>query len=444
MMRTVTKSFLFGLVLMGVSCSDTVKDTVSYMANVPVYLTKEEFRATTKVETARPLKNPGKICLYGNYIFINEVNEGIHVIDNTDPSTPRNLTFLEITGNIDLAAKDGILYADNLVDLLLFDISNPAAPKLKSRMESVFEGVLPATNNELPVSKIDTAGKVIVGWTQEMVTEEVIYNRPPYPYYYDYRSLSSAKAESWSMNMAQPGAKITGITGSMSRFAITDKYLYVIYIQNYWHSPQPSYSSYYMPYQSGILKIFDIENEQIKFINSVGVNLDVETIFAYNKHLFLGLSSGMQIYSIANPSSPVYVSNTWHFWGCDPVVVSGDYAYLTVRSTNVCGQNGNMLQVIDISDIVQPRVVSQYTMQEPYGLGIDDNKLFVCDKGLKVFDATIPVEVGSKLLFSTTDFHGFDLIPFNKLLLVIGNDGLYQYSYESNQLRRLSIIPVSK
>ena len=84
-------------------------------------------------------------------------------------------------------------------------------------------------------------------------------------------------------------------------------------------------------------------------------------------------------------------------------------------------------------------------MQEPYGLGIDGNKLFVCDNGLKVFDATDPLQVGNKRLFTTTEFIGYDLIPYNNLLLVIGSDGLYQYSYSSdNQLKRLSVIPVSK
>jgi hypothetical protein len=415
------------------------------MANVPVYLSREEFRSTTKVETTRPLKNPGKICLYGNYLFINEVNEGIHVIDNSNPTAPRNVAFIDITGNIDIAAKDGILYADNLVDLLLFDISNPALPKLKSRVEGVFEGVLPATNNEYPCSRIDTTGKVIVGWTQETVTEEVTYDRQPCIYCkYDYALLSSERSNSWAMNMVQPGSKITGITGSMSRFAIADNSLYVIYLQNYWYPPQPSYSSYWPSPQTGVLKIFDIENEELKFMNKVYVSTAVETIFAYNKHLFLGLSNGMQIYSIENPSSPVYTSATWHFWGCDPVVVSGDYAFLTVRSTNVCGRNGNLLQVIDISDIAKPVEVVSYDLEEPYGLGIDGNTLFVCDKGLKVYDATNPKTVGSKLLFRSSDFHGFDLIPYNNLLLVIGNDGLYQYSYANNQLNRLSVIPVSK
>ncbi|MDR0795508.1 MAG: hypothetical protein LBE79_05550 [Tannerella sp.] len=439
-MKTVAKFFLFFIVLQGMSCSDSVKDTVSYMANVPVYMSHDEFKATTKVVATRPLMTPGKICLYGNYLFINEIGEGIHVIDNTDPSSPRNVAFIEIMGNIDLAAKDGILYADNLVDMLLFDISNPASPKLKSRVEGAFEGVLPNPDNDYPVSKFDTDGKVVVGWTQEVITEEV-KNTTYYPRG-DYLYLASGTSSSWSKNMVQPGANITGVNGSMSRFAIAGKYLYAIYIQNLWN-PQPLYSSYYYG-PTGWLKIFDTESEKCEFVNSVNVSTAVETIFAYNDHLFLGMSNGMQILSIENPTSPVTMSYTWHFWGCDPVVVSGDYAYLTVRSTNVCGRNGNMLQVIDISDISQPKTVSQYTMQEPYGLGIDNNKLFVCDNGLKVFDATVPVEVGSKLLFQTSDFHGFDLIPYNNLLLVIGSNGLYQYSYANNQLNRLSVIPVSK
>ena len=443
-MKTVTKFCLFVLVLLGVSCSDTVKDTVSYMANVPVYMSREEFNTTLKVGAMRPLIHPGKICLYGNYLFINEINKGIHVIDNSDPSSPRNITFIEIQGNIDMAAKDGILYADNLVDMLLFDISDPQTPRLKSRMEGAFEGVLPATENEYPVSKFETDGKVIVGWTQELIIEDIQDNYTPPRWGYEYALTSASKESSWSMNIVQPGAKVTGVNGSMSRFAITDNYLYTIHIRNTWYTPQPLWSSLYISPSSGMLKVFNIENERVEFVNSLMVENSVETLFACNDHLFMGLSNGMRIYSIANPSIPVYTSATWHFWGCDPVVVSGDYAYLTVRSTNVCGQNGNLLQVIDISEISQPQVVSQFALQEPYGLGIDGDKLFVCDNGLKVFDATDPLRVGNRQLFATTDFMGFDLIPYNGLLLVIGNDGLYQYSYSSdNQLMRLSVIPVS-
>jgi len=447
-MKTKTIFFFFTLVLLSVSCSDSVKNTVTYMANVPVYLSRDEFKSTTKMVAARPMKTPGKICLYGDYIFINEVNEGIHVIDNSNPSSPRALTFITIMGNVDMAAKDGILYADNLVDLLLFDISDPSKPTLKSRLEGMFEGALPAPKNEYPVSKVDTNGKVVVGWEQKKVTEEIqFYNPYPCPgcYYYDSFALASSESKTggWAQrSVQQPGGNIIGITGSMSRFAITNDILYTLHIRNYWNS-DPRYGSY--SYSVGELKVFKLTNNQASQVNSIQVGSNVETVFAYENHLFLGMSNGMSIFSIKEPSSPVYVTSAWHFWGCDPVVVSGNYAYLTVRSTNTCGQNGNILQVWSISDITQPKMISQFNMQEPYGLGIDDNKLFVCDKGLKVYDATDPVLVGSKLLFSTSDFKGFDLIPYNNLLLVIGEDGLYQYSYSSdNKLNRLSVIPVSK
>ena len=362
------------------------------------------------------------------------MNEGIHVIDNTNPSAPRTVAFIEILGNVDLAAKDGILYADNLIDLLLFDISNPHAPSLKSRRENVFEGVVPAFDNDYPIAKLDTEKKIVVGWEQKKVTENVEFYTPCRGCY--FLGMANEKA-SWANTgdrlAAAHGTPLTGVNGSMSRFAIAGNYLYAVSIKS-------------QPYAQGVLKIFDIENSQANEINMIsGINTSVETLFAYEDHLFMGMSNGMQIFSIANPSTPVYTSSTWHFWGCDPVVVSGNYAYVTVRSTNTCGQNGNLLEVIDISTISQPVVVSQFNLQEPYGLGVDGNKLFICDKGLKVFDASNPVMAGNKLLFSTTDFMGFDLIPYNNLLLVIGDDGLYQYRYSSdNQLTRLSSIPVSK
>ena len=443
-MKTVTKFFLLTQFLLSFAGCDSVSDSVIYMANSPVYMSREDFNITAKTVEGQTLKNPGKICLYGDFLFINEVGKGIHVIDNTNPSSPNNVAFIEITGNIDLAAKDGILYADNLVDMLLFDISDPRSPRLKTRMENVFEGVFPAPSNEYPVvSKIDTSRKVIVGWEQKKVKEEVVFNYPRW-YYPEYAlNVASDSRYSWSKNSLQPGINIIGVNGSMSRFAITDNCLYAIYIKNVVYNQSPAPSTNY--YTTGELKVFDLREGGVKQVNSVFVNNTVETLFAYRDYLFMGMSNGMQIYSIANPVAPVYVSSAWHFWGCDPVVVDENYAYLTVRSTNTCGQNGNLLQVYDIKEIRQPTLVSQFDMQEPYGLGIDGNKLFICDKGLKVFDATNPRQVGQKLLFSTTDFKGYDLIPYNNLLLVIGDNGLYQYSYSSdNQLNRLSVIPVTK
>ncbi len=68
-----------------------------------------------KIEVLSPksLTNPGKIYTYGSTLFINELNAGIHVINNSNPQNPVPLKFIKILGNVDIAVKDNILYADN-------------------------------------------------------------------------------------------------------------------------------------------------------------------------------------------------------------------------------------------------------------------------------------------------------------------------------------------
>src|SRR6187455_2311178 len=80
---------------------DTCKST--YTIYSPIYKSLTDVRAGMKSEAPKPLQNTGKIYVFGNYIFLNEVNEGIHVIDNTNPAAPRNINFINIPGNVDIA-----------------------------------------------------------------------------------------------------------------------------------------------------------------------------------------------------------------------------------------------------------------------------------------------------------------------------------------------------
>src|SRR4030095_10457884 len=106
---------------------DTCKQTYSYKIYKPVYLTFDDLRNSVKPMAAMDLKDIGKIYYKSPYIFINEINKGIHVIDNTDPSSPQNIAFINIPGNIDMAVKDNILYADSYTDLVAIDINNTSA-----------------------------------------------------------------------------------------------------------------------------------------------------------------------------------------------------------------------------------------------------------------------------------------------------------------------------
>ena len=129
----------------------------------PIYSTSAEV-TNVKVATALALSDPGKIYLLDPYIFVNEKGKGVHIINNSDPKNPDNMAFISIPGNYDIAAKGNWLYADNVSDLLVFDISNPKAPKLSKRISNAIP-----VNSYPPFQNVyfecpDSKSGVITGW----------------------------------------------------------------------------------------------------------------------------------------------------------------------------------------------------------------------------------------------------------------------------------------
>lgn len=212
-----------------------------------------------------------------------------------------------------------------------------------------------------------------------------------------------------------------GKGGSTARFAIAQNNLYAVTREN--------------------LKLFDLSNpSQPDYTDSIYLGIGIETIFPYGDNLFIGTQNGMQIYDIGIPSSPYKLCTYQHIYSCDPVVAQDNYAYVTLNTNNDwCGRTVNRLDIIDISDLTNPFRVASYTMQGPEGLGIQGNLLFVCDNGLKVYDVT---DKHNLQLLKYFDIKATDVIPDGNRLLVIGDDGLYQYQYDGSELSLLSKIPV--
>ena len=119
-----------------------------YTKMVPVYVTEDGLRPDVVVQTPRELRNPGKIYAYNGLLFINELREGVHVIDNRHPDDPVSIAFIEIPGNLDIAIKDNILYADLYRDLVSIDISDVLNAKLINRTINVFESYIPFDESE--------------------------------------------------------------------------------------------------------------------------------------------------------------------------------------------------------------------------------------------------------------------------------------------------------
>ncbi len=90
------------LLLVFQSC---LKDNVSRKTTIykPVYKTKDEVRANIKSSTPVELTAPGKIFYKDGYIFLNELNKGVHIIDVRNTASPKNIAFVNIPGAADMA-----------------------------------------------------------------------------------------------------------------------------------------------------------------------------------------------------------------------------------------------------------------------------------------------------------------------------------------------------
>ena len=139
----------------------------------PEYMSLTAFRTSVKIDAPRNIIESGKIYTYNNLVLVNDVDEGIHIIDNSNPSSPKKIAFIKIIANKDMEIKGNYLYADSLMDLLVFDISDINNIKEVARLKDVFPVYTPIPFlQNLIVDYGDTASGetgIIVKWN---ITEE--------------------------------------------------------------------------------------------------------------------------------------------------------------------------------------------------------------------------------------------------------------------------------
>lgn len=409
------------------SCEDSTYR--EYKGNSPVYLSYTDLRASVTMQQNVDLKNPGKIYYKDNYIFIVEELKGIHVFDNTDPSSPVKKTFVNLPGVVDISISGYILYADSYVDLVVLDVQDLENIHEVGRIRDVLPYTVPPTGNSFPTAYVDNKKGVVTSWEVKTIREKVINYPNPYPWPIYYKGgldfLAATNSSGASSGISGSGV---GFGGSMARFGIKDKVLYVVDKNN--------------------LKIFDISNKTSPSkTNELYPGWNIETMFINGDNMFFGSTTGMIIYDISNPINPVFKTTFNHARSCDPVIVDDTLAFITLRSGTTCGGTVNCLDVVSISDITKPVMIYTWAMLNPHGLGKNGDLLFICDgiAGLKIYNASDPRKIGDRLIYSYPNLNAYDVIPIGNLLVLIGSDGLFQYDYSNiMNIRLLSKIEVSK
>ncbi len=422
MIRSLRFTILTILPFLAWGClEDSCTEEIIYVRFDPEFLPLTKFRAEPQMEGTRALENPGKLYIYGDYIFVNEQKKGVHIIDNRDAENPQNIAFIPIPGNVDVAVRNNILYADSYSDLLSFDISQPDQPKFLSRAEDVF-----------PNYGFDPERGLITGYVASNVSETYDCDQAPDQWWWDDLILWAEDSFDGAIP-TRGGANVpiggSGQGGSLARFTIIDQWLYSV--------------------DEYTLHIFDISIDgKPDKVNQMGIGWQIETIFPFRDYLFFGGRQGMYIYDQTNqPEHPTFLAEWSHANACDPVFVEGNTAYITLRDGTECETFTNQLEVVDISNIEQPVLLATYPMHNPMGLSIADELLFICenDQGLKVFKASNWQSIDQNLLTHRKGFTAYDVITFEKerRALVIGGDGLYQFTYAlDGTLNLLSVVPV--
>lgn len=194
------------------------------------------------------------------------------------------------------------------------------------------------------------------------------------------------------------------------------------------------------------------DSKNLILLDEQSLGFDIESLIHHNGLLLIGSKSSMHIYTLNDKGIPVKQSQTQYFGvadglcNSDPIVTRDNIAYVTLSSSvEACGNTRliNELRIYDISDINNPLLINSYNMENPKGLGLGTNRLFVCDaqQGLIVLDITNPREILQTQIFA--NIVPYDVIVKGSSLIVVAKDQLLQYDIsDENNVKLLSSVEI--
>lgn len=341
---------------------------------------------------------PSKIYLINSTLIRTTPGQDIRLYNIANPASPALVSTIMIDGNSDVAVVDHFMYADRNVDLIVFDIADPGHPKAIDTIKRVFDQPYGDyyVIDEMPMDQV-------VGGTSGC------------------NSCAQENPAEVAPRTTSADAGQSGQAGSLARFTVVDGYLYCIDMSN--------------------MTVFDVSDPgRPRYKNKISVGWTIETIFPYGSNLFIGGNQGMYVYNVDDGENPTYVSEFNHANSCDPVVVEGDRAYVTLRGGSRCGGFSNQLDIIDISNIRNPKLIQSVPLDGPYGLTVRDGLVLVCDgdSGLKLIDTN----GDAKPQVVLSDITPYDLILRDNLMVVTAESGYYLYdASDPAHPARFSMLP---
>jgi hypothetical protein len=237
------------------------------------------------------------VTVYGDYAYVSKYKSGVHILDISDPSNPRQSGLFEIDSAYDLSCSGQYLYlAEFDAGLVIVDVSDPSAPREISRLK---------------------VGQAV----------EYLYVKDQYVYLFTYfgnLSIVDATApvspvEVGSLNIAEAASP------NQSGVIVIDNYAYC----SYWKEGG---------YRFAVVDVTDPANP-VKVAEESGAG-----IYANGDYLYApgaGADNSIHVYDISVPASPsletVYNMDT----NSGGMAFYGDFAFI--------GRGSIGIQALDVS-----------------------------------------------------------------------------------------------
>lgn len=141
--------------------------------NKPIYGVDTTAKKVSYINQVQPVKVPGNIYVKGNYIFQAEIGKGLHVIDNTIPSSSHRIGFIVINGCSQMSIKGNNLYSNNYDDLVVIDISNANSVNEIGRVKGAFpqgrRNYFYSEPNEPGYYECTRFDSLVIGWRKDSI-----------------------------------------------------------------------------------------------------------------------------------------------------------------------------------------------------------------------------------------------------------------------------------
>jgi hypothetical protein len=301
--------------------------------------------------------NPRSMTLSGTRLFVSDAGVGVRMFDVADPAAPTETGLVPLRGNLGTAVKDDILYANEYAALVVLR-EGPDGYTEVTRLGDDY-------SDYIYLDRGGTRG----------------FKGSTYGNGYGCACGSTAYAP-----MAVPSA----YGSSYATFAVIGDYLYRV--------------------SGSTLVTYDISKPSAPVeLTRTGAGWTIETIYPTDAFLFVGGTRGMYVFDRSNAEKPKLIARIEHVEACDPVVVSGTTAYVTLLGGNPCGAVDDQLLCVDIADPSHPAVIAEKNLVTPHGLAVRDPYLYVSNgrSGFTLLDVQRPGQpdaVGQWADRATRDF----------------------------------------